>query len=287
MEQRADPAPPVKDAVGAYLRGEISAEIAVMRLLLALGDAAAVIRYLEEIHQSELLLVARAHRDGLTGVAALVEAGLARERAGSVDAIREQFDRAVALAPEAAVALYSLGSASTLDRTTAEIVDRLRGWRLLGPELAVLDIGCGIGRVERALAAKVGAITGIDVSPAMVAEARRRCRGLANVEFACCDGRDLAALAGRHFGLVLAVDAFPYLVAADPGIAARHVADAAGLLDPGGALVILNYSYRGDLARDCIEVAELAAGHGFTVERSGASDFSLWDGVSFVLRRSS
>ena len=76
-----------------------------------------------------------------------------------VAAIREQFDRAVAVAPEAAVALYSLGSADILERATSEIVNRLAEWGLLRSDASVLDIGCGIGRIERALAPQVGAIT--------------------------------------------------------------------------------------------------------------------------------
>jgi ubiquinone/menaquinone biosynthesis C-methylase UbiE len=68
------------------------------------------------------------------------------------------------------VALYSLGSPDILDRATSEIVARLAEWELLRLDLMVLDIGCGIGRVERALAPHVGAITGIDVSPCMIGE---------------------------------------------------------------------------------------------------------------------
>lgn len=271
--------------VAAYRRGEISAEVAVMRLLLALRAAAAVVDFLEKSGQPELRAVALAHRGAMDRVAALVRSGLTEERAGSIDAIRAQFDAAAAVAPEAAVALYSLGSPDILDRATAEIVAKLREWRLLAPDMAVLDIGCGIGRIARALAPEIGAVTGIDVSPTMVAEARRRCAELANVDFAVCAGRDLTAFAGRRFGLVLAVDAFPYLVAADPAIAAAHVANAAGLLDPDGALVILNYSYRGDLDRDRADVAQLAAAHGLAVERGGTRDLALWDGAAFVLRR--
>ena len=149
----------------------------------------------------------------------------------------------------------------------------------------MLDIGCGIGRFECALAPDVASITGIDVSPGMIGEARARCRGLDNVALARVDGSDLAMFAGRRFGLVLAVDALPYLVAAGPGIAARHVADAAGLLDRGGALAIFNYSYRGDLDADRADLAHLAAANGLAIERSGTSDFTLWDGVTFLLRR--
>jgi ubiquinone/menaquinone biosynthesis C-methylase UbiE len=95
--------------------------------------------------------------------------------------------------------------------------------------IAVLDIGCGIGRIERALASHVGAITGIDLSPGMVAEARRRCRGLPNVTFQLCNGRDLADYDDQSVDLVLAVDSFPCLVAVDLAIAEAHMRDAARL----------------------------------------------------------
>jgi SAM-dependent methyltransferase len=288
MEQRPDAAPGMNaapdDALAAFLRGEISAEIALMRLLLAFGSAPMVLAHLQAAGQPELLKVLQTHGEGFVRTGALVEAGLADERC-SVASIRAQFDAAVRLAPEASVALYSLGSADTLDRMTAEIVALLHDCSLLGPGVAVLDIGCGIGRVARALAPHVAAITGIDVSPAMIAEARQRCRDLADVDFAVCGGADLGDFAGRRFGLILAVDAFPYLVAAGDEIAARHVADAAALLDPGGTLAILNYSYRCDLDCDRADVAELAARHGFVVERNGTRDFALWDGATFLLRK--
>ena len=111
------------DALAAFARGEISAEIALMRLLLALGSAPLVLAHLRSAGQSELLKVVRTHGEGFARTGALVEAGLAAEHR-SVASIREQFDAAVRLAPEASVALYSLGSAATLNRTTAEIVAR-------------------------------------------------------------------------------------------------------------------------------------------------------------------
>lgn len=274
-----------KAALVAYRRREISAEIALMRVMLAIDDAAAVVLWLEAAGEAELLRLARGQRDRLESIAALVRAGLTDERSGGIDAIRVQFDEAVAVAPEAAVALYSLGSPEILDRATAEIVARLRDWRLLGADIEVLDIGCGIGRIARAVVSEVRSITGIDVSPGMIAEARARCRGVDNVMFACVDGHDLAAFAGRRFSLVLAVDTFPYLVATGPGIAARHIADIARLLEPGGALAIFNYSYRGDLDADRAEVARLAIANGFAIDRSGTRDFSLWDGATFLLRK--
>jgi len=285
--------PAAQTALAGYSAGEISAEIALMRLLLALGDEAALFDCLENLAVANpespalagLLRAAAVNRTGVARTAALVRSGLADERTGSIAAIREQFDDAAALAPEAAVALYSLGSPETLDRATAEIAERLRQWRLLGTSVVVLDIGCGIGRIERALSPDVRSITGIDVSPVMIAEARRRCADLANVDFAACNGADLAAFAGQRFDLILAVDSFPYLVAADPAIAARHIAEAAELLAPNGALVILNYSYRGNLELDRAELGKLACLHRLALERDGTRDFTLWDGATFLLRK--
>ena len=285
MAARMISASEAEAALAAHRRGDISAEIALMRIVLASGDAGSAIEWLEAAGEAELLRLARAHHEEVSRVAAIVAAGLAADRSG-IAAIRAQFDAAVALAPEAAVALYSLGSAEILERATEEIVARLRDWRLVDAQTEMLDIGCGIGRIERALAAEVRSITGIDLSPGMIAEARARCRGLGNVSFICVDGGDLAALAGRRFGLVLAIDAFPYLVMAGRGVAARHVADAAGLLKPSGALAIFNYSYRGDLDADRADIAHLAAVHGFAIERSGTRDLSLWDGATFLLRKS-
>lgn len=279
-----------------YLAGSISGEITLMQFALHLGAGKQLHATLERLaaaapqrgELSNLVRLAATNGGHLAQVAALAESGLVDIACGSEDpvaAIRDQFDQAVALAPEASVALYSLGSAELLDRATGEIVSRLREWRLLGPDRSVLDIGCGIGRIERALSAYVGAVTAIDVSPGMLDEARRRCRDLPNVGFELCQGRDLSGFAERSFDLVLAVDSFPYLVAADPALAARHVNDAARILRPGGTLAILNFSYRGDAEADRREVRRLAAIGGLDVDRAATRDFALWDGLTFLLTR--
>jgi SAM-dependent methyltransferase len=277
-----------------YLAGEISGEMALMHLVLRLGGTEMVNPVLQRLaaaapessELAELVRLAAANADHLLQVAMLAKAGLASipdPGGDAVATIRDQFDRAVAIAPEASVALYSLGSPEILDRAACEIVTRLGHWGMLRADSSVLDIGCGIGRIEHVLAPRVGAITGIDVSPGMIAEARRRCWNLSNLSFAVCDGRDLAGFAENSFDLILAVDTFPYLFAADPAIAAAHIRDAARLLRPRGNLVILNASYRGDADADRRDIAELARLYGFTVERAGSRDFTLWDGLAFVM----
>ena len=102
------------------------------------------------------------------------------------------FDRLAKAQPEAGVALYALGSPELLEAATAEIVEALRGWKLLRVSSHVLEIGCGIGRFVRALAPEAAHVTGLDLSREMIATARERCAGLANVRLEVSSGRDLA-----------------------------------------------------------------------------------------------
>jgi len=276
-----------------YLSGDASGEVTLMHFALGLGETGSLDPLLanlasaapERRELADLRRLAATNIDHLPQVTALGKAGLVSipSEGDGLAAIRGQFDRAVALAPEASVALYSLGSADILDRATSEIVNRLAEWGLLRSGSTVLDIGCGIGRIERALAPHVGAITAIDISSGMIEEARRRCRDLPNVAFAQCDGHDLAEYCDHTFDLVLAIDSFPYLFAADPKIAARHLRDGARVLRRGGAAVILNFSYRSDEQADRRDVEQLAGIYGFTLQRAGTRDFTLWDGLTFLL----
>ncbi|EYD76966.1 Transcriptional regulator, ArsR family / Methyltransferase fusion [Rubellimicrobium mesophilum DSM 19309] len=208
--------------------------------------------------------------------------GVAHEDAAADPALwARTFDRLAEVAPEGGVALYALGNPDLLRETTEEVVARMAGWGLLGPKARVLEIGCGIGRFVAALAPRVAEVTGLDVSAGMVARARERCGGLGNVRLAVSSGRDLSGVEDGSLDLVLAADVFPYLVQA--GVAVRHVEEAARVLAPGGHLLVLNYSYRGDLGRDREEVAALAARHGLEVRRMGEGDFGLWDAATFLL----
>jgi SAM-dependent methyltransferase len=195
------------------------------------------------------------------------------------------FDRAAAVSPEASVALYSLGNPDLLRAATDEVVDWMKAWALMGSTSRVLEIGCGIGRFARALAPYVHFLAGIDISSRMLQIARARCAALGNVGFVLSSGKDLSAFSGESFDLVYAVDAFPYLVHPDPNLAERHFHEARRVLKPGGRFLVLNYSYRGDLARDRADVERLASAADLTVVRNGIEDFLLWDGASFLLGR--
>lgn len=200
-----------------------------------------------------------------------------------IDRFADLFDRAAAISPAAGVALYSLGEPRLLEDATQEIIARMREWKLFNAATRVIEIGCGAGRFLSALAPLVGSIIGIDISENMLTAARARVVGLSNVMALRGSGRDLSAAGAGPFDLVLAVDSFPYLVAAD--LVETHFAECARLLSGEGWLLIFNFSYRGDLVGDMKDVACLAARFGFSVLRNGTKDLALWDGTTFLLRR--
>ena len=283
------------DALVDRLRGGVPANVALMHLLMASASpaaaeaalAAAAIRHpdLEAAlaavgqllaHHPAAWSIVRAVLSGVDHAPALAdsEATLAHWRAG--------FDRLAATSPEAGVALYALGDPDLLAAATAEVVDTLGVWGLLGCDRDALDFGCGMGRFAEALAPHLRSVLGLDLSAGMVAEARRRCRH-ANARFAVGTGRDLDGIPDASVDLALASDVFPYLVEA--GLAEAHVAELARVLRSGGVAVILNYSYRGDPERDRCDVAALADRHGLAPERAGERPFRLWDASAFLLRR--
>jgi SAM-dependent methyltransferase len=235
------------------------------------------------------LAIARSHPGAFTTVktvlGGLEHGGTAATPDDGVAHWAAAFDDAVERSAEGSVALYALGDADLLRAATDEVVAMLRGERFLGTDRDVLDVGCGIGRFERALAAGVRSVVGIDISPRMIEAARRRCAGLPNVAFLLCSGRDLAPFADASFDLVLAVDAFPYLVQSGMTLAETHVSEAARVLRPGGHLSILNFSYRGDDALDRADVARLATGSGLQLVRAGTRGLRVWDGLAFDLVR--
>jgi len=110
----------------------------------------------------------------------------------------------------------------------------------------VLDLGCGTGHSTLALAARAGRVVGLDLTDAMLAEARSlaRERGIANASFERGDAEDLP-YADASFDVVTSrVSAHHY---ARPR---RAVQEAARVLRPGGLLVVSDSVAPEDPAQD-------------------------------------
>jgi len=69
----------------------------------------------------------------------------------------------------------------------------------------------GAGRVSRQLAERVAHLTCTDVSPTMVAEARRNLAGIENIGVAATDGFSLREYEDASFDIVLAAGMFGYI----------------------------------------------------------------------------
>ena len=122
-------------------------------------------------------------------------------------------------------------------------------WRELPARIGpVLEIGCGTGEVTAALAARAESVLGLDLSPEMVAAARERCAGAANVDLVLADALT-HPLPREHFDLVVSIATLHHLPLAP------MLARARDALRPGGLLWIL------DLPRDetALDLARSAA----------------------------
>ena len=123
-----------------------------------------------------------------------------------------------------------------VDQRFAPIVDAVIERAQLKPGEIVLDLGTGTGAIAERAAAAVGSagqVVGVDISPEMLALARRRmaARAIANVSLR--EGRGESIPADDHtFDVVLSSLTLMYVI--DRAAAAREIAR---VLRPGGRLV--------------------------------------------------
>jgi SAM-dependent methyltransferase len=155
----------------------------------------------------------------------------------------------------------------------------------LAPSAEVLEIGCGIGRLMRPLAAKARHVLGVDISPSMIAEARHACGSLQNVDFAVTDGA-LRDVRGESRDFIFSYIVFQHIP--EVGAIDEYVRDVARVLRPGGVFhfqVDSRTGRRGTYTPDTYagvtlesrEVREMADAAGLeVVQQWGAGTHYLW-----------
>lgn len=150
------------------------------------------------------------------------------------EAVRRYWDRTAGTAAAASYMAHEQGlPQSCVDDRFAferEVVER---WFAgLGPDSAVLDIGCGSGAWSALFGQRYGRVVGIEQSSSMVADARERLREMANVEIVqgdCLQVPIEGTFQGAFFGGLLM-----YLNREDAVQLLSHVAD----LVPDGPIIL-------------------------------------------------
>jgi SAM-dependent methyltransferase len=100
------------------------------------------------------------------------------------------------------------------------------------PTDTVLDIGCGVGRLTRVLAARAAHVYGIDISSEMIERARAHHAALGNVEWLVGDGQSLRPLPDAVVDGCVSHVVFQHIP--DPAITLGYIAEMGRVLRPGG-----------------------------------------------------
>lgn len=119
----------------------------------------------------------------------------------------------------------SEGNEDHVPRTLAKVKRVVK----LAPAMRVLEVGCGLGGLTRALAAEVAHVTGIDISAHAIAQATPA----PNAAFEEADA--LSYRPAGKFDLVLALAVFEHFGAKERE---KFLRRARGWLAPGGCLVL-------------------------------------------------
>ena len=98
-------------------------------------------------------------------------------------------------------------------------------------EMRVLEIGCGVGRVTRALAKLFGEVHAVDVSGEMVARATQALEQFPNAHVYVNNGMDLSVIPGENYDFAFSTIVFQHIPSRD--VIENYVREVARLLRPG------------------------------------------------------
>jgi len=101
-----------------------------------------------------------------------------------------------------------------------EEVEKLRNF--INKDSIVLDVGCGMGRIEQFLAEYCKEIHGVDVSGRMIRFAKKNLKGHKNVFFHKNNGRDLSIFPDNTFDFVFSIITLQHLEKEDAYIYIRN-----------------------------------------------------------------
>ena len=102
----------------------------------------------------------------------------------------------------------------------------------LEPGDDVVEIGCGVGRLTRVIAARAATVRALDVSPRMIERAREHNVSLENVTWLVGDGESLAGVDDASADACISHVVFQHIP--DPAVTLGYVREIGRVLRPGG-----------------------------------------------------
>jgi SAM-dependent methyltransferase len=108
---------------------------------------------------------------------------------------------------------FRSGEGTVAEEILTDMINICQG---LDPKrMTVLEIGCGAGRVTRALAQIFGQVYGVDISGEMVRQARAALADLPHVHVFQNNGKDLSVLGGTRFDFAFSSIVFQHIPSRD------------------------------------------------------------------------
>jgi SAM-dependent methyltransferase len=102
----------------------------------------------------------------------------------------------------------------------------------IAPTDKIVEIGCGVGRMTRAMADRAAHVTALDISAEMIDQAKRHNEGLENVTWVHGDGTSLAGIADASADGAFSHVVFQHIP--DPAVTLGYVREIGRVLAPGG-----------------------------------------------------
>ena len=166
-------------------------------------------------------------------------------RVGEMDGHRRDWEAlgdldplyAILSAPDAKHGEWDVESfLATGQADAARIVGACEALGLLAHRGSSFELGCGVGRITRALSPSFGRSVGVDISAPMIERAREMNADRPNCAWVVNDAPDLSAFGDGEFDLGVSFIVLQHVP--DRAVISSYLREMARILAPGGAMVV-------------------------------------------------